>query len=426
MFIFSTVQTYDMPGKVVTGQYPSTALLIVCSILFTAAIVFALILLFFKQARKTAAASVEIEQLKNQLKEMQLLLDCVADQGKISYVSGVLSEVPENNPVYRFAAIRSESLAPEKKEDFLKSYRQFFSGESKELSVKYSLPVNGQIKEFYDYSKLIEKPDSPVKKFILLTMDISELSKQTRELANADTILNAIFDSLPGHLIMKNMTSDFSYIRCNNSFSALLQMHPSEIVGKTDFDLFDSALAQRIRISDMQLAANRTTADKHWYFTTPDGKDHAIRFISRLLKRPDGSEIIIEFGMDVTRQERLAGKLRKRNKELRMLLMGSSIRSMLLDADLSLACATQSMQQLFPEQQPDAATLPHCRELCSCGITDAAVCPAAISAASGTEQICKYARLPGYLAIKPLKDENDPAAYLAVNLIEKQEEIPGE
>ena len=419
MFIISTVSTTAPTRQMITGQQSIPLIL-------------TLIILLCRQIRKNKDLSEKLQTGKNQTEELKQLLDCVADQGKINDVSGIFtddpeSNSPENNQVYKFAAIRSESLASDKKEEYLKMYRQFFSGKSREFSIKYSLQTNGQLKELYDYARIIDNSDSMVKKFILTTMDISELAKQTRELAHADTILNASFDNLPGHLLIKNMSSDFSYIRCNNSFSSLLQMHPAEIAGKTDFDLFDRELAQRIRFFDMQLAANRTTIDNQWFFTTPDGKDHAIRFISRLLKRPDGSEVIIAFGIDVTRQERLAGKLRKRNKELRLLLAQSNNRTMLLDTNLSLVCAAPAMQELFPEQQPDPITSITCSKLCSCNITAPASCPAAIAAASGKEQICRCAQLQAHhLSIKPLLNENGTVDYLAVTALKNDLIPPGE
>ena len=395
--------------------------------ILSAAAIFVLLFFLLRQQRKNQAVTGQLQHLKNQIEDLQLLLDYVADRGKITYISGVADNDPENNPVYKFAENRSEAMTREQREEYLQVYRDFFSGKRKDFSIKYSLSADGQIKELCDYGKQTVLPGSAERKFILTTMDISELAKQNLELANADIILNAIFDNLPGHILIKSMSSDFSYIRCNNTFSSLLQMHPDDIVGKTDFDLFDSDLAQRIRINDMQIVANRTTADSNWYFSTPDGKEHAIRFISRLLKRPDGSEIILKFGIDVSRQERIAGKLRKRNKELRLLLAQTDARIMLLDSNLQLVCATPAMQEYFLKQQSVSDSHLCCCELCDCGITDSTVCPAAAAAASGKMQFCSNNRQTGcQLQIKPLLNEDGSTDYLTVTLIDSKETLSGE
>ncbi|MBO5923032.1 MAG: PAS domain-containing protein, partial [Lentisphaeria bacterium] len=402
-------------------QSPSAMLWIAAALIFTA-IILTLLQLLFKQIRKNNELSDELQTRKNQYDELKLLLDCVADQGKINYITGFFNDdpacrAPENNPVYKFALTRSESLAAEKKEEYLQVYRKFFSGAIKEFSIKYSMPVNGQIKELCDCARTVNLPDSPEKKFILTTMDISELAKQNRELANADTILNAIFDNLPGHIVIKSMASNFTYLRCNNSFSSLLQMHPEEIAGKTDFDLFNNELAKNIRHVDMQIAASHSIADNRWFFSTPDGKDHAIRFISRPLKQPDGSEFIIGFGIDVTRQERIAGKLRKRNKDLRLLLAQTSGELMLLDNNLHVSCATPSMHELFPDEALNREKPLCCSDICSCNVSDKDLCPAAAAAATGEIQICRNSSFSGkYLYIKPLPDENGSISNLAVKV----------
>ena len=420
MFIFCTIQPFNTFFEQIV-QHPAILLLFAAVFIFAFT---ALILLFMllKEIRKNKSIAGKLQILQSKKIELQQLLDCAADLGKINYLSGTFNDAPdlrtpENNPVYKFIENRSESLTAVKKEEYLNMYRKFFSGTVRDFSIKYSLPAAGEIKELCDYCKLISQPDSPEEKFILMTMDISELAKQNRELANADTILNAIFDNLPGYIVIKSMASDFTYLRCNNTFSSILHKHPEEIAGKTDFDLFNHELAKRIRHVDMQIAANHSIADNRWFFTTPDDKEHALRFISRPLKQPDGTEFIIGFGIDITRQERIAAKMRKRNKDLRLLLAQSSDQSMLLDSNLHLACAAPSMYELFPPETVNSEKLLTCSNICSCGVTDPALCPAAAALFSGHSKICTQCAFSGkVLHIKPLPDESGVITCLAVTL----------
>ena len=403
-----------------------TAAVVLC-ILQAAALVFLFYLLNRLKRKKTELA-LDLQSLKTHADELNLLLNYIADLGKINYISGRQdSKSPDAHPVFKFIQVRSESMLPENKEEYLTQYRNFFAEKVQSFAFKYSLTVNGEIKQFCDHARFSDKPGTDNRRFIIATMDISELAKQTCELANTDTLLTAIFDNLPGYIVMKNISSDFAYLRCNNAFSSLLQMHPSEVVGKTDFDLFNRSLAQRIRFFDMQIAANHSIADNHWFFTTPDSKEHAMRFINRSIKRPDGSEIIIGFGLDITRQERLAGKLRKRNKELRLLLAQNNSRNMLLDNNLNLACAAPAMHELFAEELQAKESPVKCSDICQCGITDIAQCPAMEALLSGQTQQCKYAKaLNSALQIKPLLNENNTAEYLAVSLADYTEQQEAE
>lgn len=422
--LIGTVQTAYSNAVLISGQKSSfpAAVLIVILIMQCLIIVFLLYALF-RQMRKESAQKQELQSLKNHTDKLQTILNCIADLGKISYFSGVLDNQPpgyvENTQAYKFAIARSESLSPDDKEEYLQKYQQFFSGKLKSFSLNYSLTINGEIKQLRDYALVVDSNGSKEKNIILATMDISELAKQSRELANADTLMKAIFENMPGHIFIKKMSSDFAYLSCNNSFSSLVQRQPSEVVGKTDFDLFDHSLAKRIRVSNLHIAATHSIADKRWIFTTPDGKEHATRFISRTLKRPDGEEIIIGFGIDVTRQEHLTGKLRRRNKELRLLLAQTDTPIMLLDNNLKLSCATQQMLEHFPEEQRTGDTPPSCRELFNCNISDSSLCPAVAAINTRKMQICNNASC-GSLKIKPLLNENSITAYLALTLTDNQ------
>ena len=391
-------------------------LLVILCVLQAAALIFSVCLLN-RQKRKKREISQDLTSLKNHADELNSMLNYIADLGKINYISGTMNtKSPEEQPVFKFIQNRSESMLPETKKEYLTQYRNFFEEKVQSFAFNYSLQVNGEIRQFCDHAIFSERPDSNSRRFIIATTDISELAKQTSELANTDTILTAIFDNLPGHIIIKNISSDFAYLRCNNAFSSLLQMQPSEVVGKTDFDLFHRNLAQRIRFFDMQIAANHGIADNNWFFTTPDGKEHAMRFINRSITRPDGSEIIIAFGLDITQQERLTGKLRKRNKELRLLLAQNNNRNMLLDNNLHLACATPAIHELFSEELKAKDSPVKCSDICCCGISGSSQCPALEAAATGRMQLCRHAKIANsILQIKPLLNENNTTSYLSVS-----------
>ena len=422
--LIGTVQTAYSNAVLISGQKSSFPAAVLIVILITQCLIIVFLLYaLFRQMRKESAQKQELQSLKNHTDKLQTILNCIADLGKISYFSGVLDNQPpgyvENTQAYKFAIARSESLSPDDKEEYLQKYQQFFSGKLKSFSLNYSLTINGEIKQLRDYALVVDSNGSKEKNIILATMDISELAKQSRELANADTLMKAIFENMPGHIFIKKMSSDFAYLSCNNSFSSLVQRQPSEVVGKTDFDLFDHSLAKRIRVSNLHIAATHSIADKRWIFTTPDGKEHATRFISRTLKRPDGEEIIIGFGIDVTRQEHLTGKLRRRNKELRLLLAQTDTPIMLLDNNLKLSCATQQMLEHFPEEQRTGDTPPSCRKLFNCNISDSSLCPAVAAINTRKMQICNNASC-GSLKIKPLLNENSITAYLALTLTDNQ------
>ena len=188
-------------------------------------------------------------------------------------------------------------------------------------------------------------------------------------------------------IVLKNISSDFSYIRCNPGFSALLQKKPEDLQGKTDFDIFDRDLAQRIRTVDMEIVRTHSIADNQWFFSTPDGKEHAMRFISRIIKRADGSELILGVGIDITKHESMNSKLRKRNKELRLLLSQQEKPLMLLDNNLTLVGATPNMQKHLNSYLKADMTL-QCSDLCRKLPAKPEECPAYQTLQDGQIRYC--------------------------------------
>ena len=152
-------------------------------------------------------------------------------------------------------------MLPDDREKFKSNCQKIFSGAIDSSQECYTLIINGSKCRHLNSLSTMTLPESGQKKVIILITDITEIEKQNITLANADSILGAIFDNLPGHIFLKNLSSDFTYERCNPSYSGLLQKNPADLVGKSDFDLFDRNLAARIRSCDLNMIRNRNIAD---------------------------------------------------------------------------------------------------------------------------------------------------------------------
>ena len=363
------------------------------------------------------------------LSELQYTLKTIAGIGKASYcLCSVPSaeqsvELYSNNELPGLETFLAD-LIPADQEKIRRMLQKISSGELSCFSEPVSKLYNNTTRRNMVSASTFIIPESSTRKLLLVTVDISEIENKIQELADADSILKAVFDNLPGHIFLKNISSDFTYVRCNPAYSSLMQMTPTEIVGKNDFDIYERSLAKAIRNCDMNISRTQTLADNRWFFTTPDGKAHAIRFISRPLRRADGTQWILGMGIDVTRQELITGKLRKRNKELRLLMAQLEIPTMLLDNHLNMVCATPALMRQFnpPADSPEPLT---CRNLCDCGITDDEHCAACNAMHTKQEQICP---LPCNgtvsITIKPLLNEEGFINYLAVTVTPDAGNLP--
>lgn len=76
------------------------------------------------------------------------------------------------------------------------------------------------------------------------------------------------------------------YVECNKAFGSLLDKHPTEIIGKTDYDLFDKDIADLFKQKDKEMMdKNERVINEEWV-TYPDGK----RILLETMKFPFISE----------------------------------------------------------------------------------------------------------------------------------------
>ena len=96
-------------------------------------------------------------------------------------------------------------------------------------------------------ARRIDIGDSPP--FILSReYDITQQKEAESKLAVSETRLDYLFDTIPDMIWMKD--PDGVYLSCNTSFQEFLDLPKEQIIGKTDYDLFDQAIADSYRLHD--------------------------------------------------------------------------------------------------------------------------------------------------------------------------------
>ncbi len=364
--------------------------------------------------------------MRERLHGAECLLNCMARLGKMRYF--IVS--PDNATVLMEGGDESawigsfkppetyiSGMAPRDREHFLDHWHRLLAGDINSFYENYHLYQNGVPRRYLEYAEAYSNRETGRRLVLVAAMDVSALEKQNLELADADQMLKAIFDNLPGYLFTKNAGGDFSYIRCNSAFSELLDKTPDEIYGKNDFELFSTDHATRIRSVDLETLRGNTRIDHKWFITAPNGQQHALRVLKRLLRRSDGSSYILGFGVDISQQENAERSLRRRNKELRLLLNHLPGAVMLLDMDFHIVAANSKLARLFGVSDEELR-LKHCFELgCQCGAPPGE-CTARLALSSGR---CHARALSdGYrgrellVIAQPIRDENNQITHIAM------------
>ncbi|MCG8696665.1 MAG: ATP-binding protein [Bacteroidales bacterium] len=126
--------------------------------------------------------------------------------------------------------------------------------------------INGYIPEYYEY-KIVRK-DGEVrwvmqKNLIILNedkkpiaiegivTDISHRKDAEESLIESEAQIKAILNNLPHMSWLKDC--DGHYLAVNDSFAESIFLTPEEVIGKTDYDLFEPEIAQQYRDQDLQI-----------------------------------------------------------------------------------------------------------------------------------------------------------------------------
>jgi PAS domain S-box-containing protein len=82
-------------------------------------------------------------------------------------------------------------------------------------------------------------------------------------------LLLALLDSIPDLIFYKN--TEFEYMGCNRAFEVFAGRSEEEVLGKTDFDLFDRETASRFREMDEKMIARNLPQRNEEQVTYPNG-----------------------------------------------------------------------------------------------------------------------------------------------------------
>lgn len=107
---------------------------------------------------------------------------------------------------------------------------------------------------------------------IVWPIDVTERERAAVELKGTQIFLDAIVESIPSMVFVKDAT-DGRFVLLNKAGEALLGVDRRDLVGKTDFDLFDEDDARRFRAADQAVVASgKLVCIENEPLATPNGQ----------------------------------------------------------------------------------------------------------------------------------------------------------
>ncbi|WP_172717192.1 EAL domain-containing protein [Neorhizobium sp. T6_25] len=147
---------------------------------------------------------------------------------------------------------------------------------------------------------------------VVANIDVTERERALSELASTQIFLDAVVESIPSMVFVKDAL-DGRFILLNKAGERLLGISREELVGKTDFDLFDKDEAERFRQADREVVAlGKLVTIENEPLSTADGI-RSLRTQKIGVPDADGNQrFLLGISEDVT--ERL--KVEDRNRHL--------------------------------------------------------------------------------------------------------------
>ena len=141
---------------------------------------------------------------------------------------------------------------------------------------------------------------------VLRITDITERKHINNELINAknkavqsNLLMRNIFNMLPCLLFIKDVTDGFKYTFVNDKFCDNFNLNQEDILGKTDFEIYDSSIAQSFRDTDLKVIKDE---EVHIFdIETPlNNKTLYLQKTKCCITAINGHKIIIGISFDVT------------------------------------------------------------------------------------------------------------------------------
>ena len=129
--------------------------------------------------------------------------------------------------------------------------------------------------------------------------DITDKYIKENEINNQRLMLESILNQTPCVMFIKDIEDDFKYIVANKLFCDYSKKSPQEIIGKTDFEIFNNKEAKKFRQDDIRainsISEYSFIEHVHW-----QGKEIVWHTTKAKLKTYDGKTLLIGIALDVT------------------------------------------------------------------------------------------------------------------------------
>ena len=139
---------------------------------------------------------------------------------------------------------------------------------------------------------------------VVVFSDISERQALIQQLDNQRVMMQNVIDATPDLIFFKNL--DSVYLGCNGAFVDFTGRNLQQIIGQSDFELFDQETARRFRQIDRQTLEQATPQKHEEWVTYPNGQQVLLETVKTPFYDSDGGLMgLVGVSRDVTERKQV-------------------------------------------------------------------------------------------------------------------------
>jgi PAS domain S-box-containing protein len=148
-----------------------------------------------------------------------------------------------------------------------------------------------------------------------LIADVTERKRAEEKLVASEAFYHSLVENLPQNILRKDVNERFTF--ANQRFCSMLSKPLEEIIGKTDFDFFPAALAEKYQRDDRYVIRTGETFETIEENVAPNGSKTYVNVVKTPIYDAKGKIIGIQgIFWDITERKRFEEQLQKANQEL--------------------------------------------------------------------------------------------------------------
>ena len=170
---------------------------------------------------------------------------------------------------------------------------------------------DGEVYWVADYTHIRRDPSGTITHYEGIVLDITEQKRAEEALRNSEVRLHTLVQTIPDLIWLKDREG--TYLSCNTMFERVFGAREADIVGKTDYDFVDRALADFFRENDRKaMEAGIPTSNEEWITFADDGHRALLETIKTPMFDAGGTLIgVLGIGRDITGRKLAEDALRE-------------------------------------------------------------------------------------------------------------------